>query len=305
MNTVDRPAVACLTPWDSQTARIYDENGVFHTLNAGENGGQARDGVLCAYSFDSLASNSMKSKNPNSGCRKTDIAKTLDTSDARPDKNQGGIAILDMSHANDVIRECGETVTTLTSRMGTGRNQVPIMMRYRSFRDYEPSEHASTLKARNTPDNRDVVCVFGLDCRNGRETEELCGTLQSKYKGATNLVLKKFVRRLTPLECERLQGFPDGWTDIGDWTDSKGKIRKTSDAARYKALGNSIALPPWNWVLKRLCAEYERDATMGSLFYGIGGFPLIWEQLNGKGSCLWASEIEEFCIAVTKRRFEG
>ena len=37
----------------------------------------------------------------------------------------------------------------------------------------------------------------------------------------------------------------------------------------------------------------------------IGGFPLIWEQLNGKGSCLWASEIEEFCIAVTKRRFEG
>lgn len=42
---------------------------------------------------------------------------------------------------------------------------------------------------------------------------------------------------------------------------------------------------------------------MGSLFDGIGGFPLIWEQLNGKGSCLWASEIEEFCIAVTKRRF--
>ena len=100
-----------------------------------------------------------------------------------------------------------------------------------------------------------------------------------------------------------MQGFPDGWTDIGDWTDSKGRTRKTSDAARYEALGNSIALPPWKWVLKRICAEYERDATMGSLFDGIGGFPLIWEQLNGKGSCLWASEIEEFCIAVTERRF--
>lgn len=113
----------------------------------------------------------------------------------------------------------------------------------------------------------------------------------------------KAVRRLTPLECERLQGFPDGWTDIGKWVDSKGKKRKTTDTARYKALGNSIALPPWKWVLKRLCAQYERDATMASLFDGIGGFPLIWEQLNGKESCLWASEIEEFPMAVTKKHF--
>lgn len=111
------------------------------------------------------------------------------------------------------------------------------------------------------------------------------------------------VRRLTPLECERLQGFPDGWTDIGEWVDSKGKTHKPADTPRYKALGNSIALPPWKWVLKRLCAQYERDATMASLFDGIGGFPLLWEQLNGKGSCLWASEIEEFPMAVAKRRF--
>ena len=110
------------------------------------------------------------------------------------------------------------------------------------------------------------------------------------------------VRRLTPLECERLQGYPDGWTDIGEWTDTNGKKRQTSDAARYKALGNSIALPPWKWVLKRICACYERDATMASLFDGIGGFPYLWEQLNGKGTCLWASEIEEFPIAVTKVR---
>ena len=113
------------------------------------------------------------------------------------------------------------------------------------------------------------------------------------------------VRRLTPLECERLQGFPDGWTDIGEYTDSKGKVRKTSDSARYKALGNSIALPPWKWVIKRLCSHYERDATMVSLFDGIGGFPLIWEQINGKGSCLWASEIEDFPMAVTTKRIGG
>lgn len=111
------------------------------------------------------------------------------------------------------------------------------------------------------------------------------------------------VRRLTPLECERLQGYPDGWTDIGDWTDSNGKKRHTSDTARYKALGNSIALPFWFWLLRRISAQYERPATLGSLFDGIGGFPLCWERCNGKGTALWASEIEEFPIAVTKRRF--
>lgn len=110
-------------------------------------------------------------------------------------------------------------------------------------------------------------------------------------------------RRLTPLECERLQGFPDGWTNIGPWVDSKGKRRECKDAARYAALGNSIALPPWAWVLKRLCSCYERPATMASLFDGIGGFPLLWERLNGPGSCLWASEIEDFPIAVTKYQF--
>ena len=51
------------------------------------------------------------------------------------------------------------------------------------------------------------------------------------------------VRRLTPVECERLQGFPDNWTNIGEWIDSKGKKHKESDSPRYKALGNSIAIP--------------------------------------------------------------
>lgn len=148
------------------------------------------------------------------------------------------------------------------------------------------------------------VC-HAVDCHNGTE-DIFNGALQSNMAhslNGNNVVRTRYiVRRLTPLECERLQGYPDGWTDIGEWTDSKGKVHKTSDAARYKALGNSIALPPWKWVMKRLCACYERDATLASLFDGIGGFPLIWEQLNGKGSCLWASEIEDFPIAVTKAR---
>lgn len=131
--------------------------------------------------------------------------------------------------------------------------------------------------------------------------EDTAPTLESNMPG--NVLKEMIVRRLTPLECERLQGFPDGWTDIGDYIDSKGKKKHTSDTSRYRALGNSIALPPWRWVLKRLCNQYDRCVTMGSLFDGIGGFPLIWEEINGKGSCLWASEIEEFPIAVTKIRF--
>jgi site-specific DNA-cytosine methylase len=112
------------------------------------------------------------------------------------------------------------------------------------------------------------------------------------------------VRRLTPLECERLQGFPDYWTDIGAWTDEQGKDHTESgDSARYKAIGNSIALPPWEYVLQRLTLCCGADVTMASLFDGIGGFPLIWERLNGNGACLWASEIEDFPIAVTKRHF--
>lgn len=60
------------------------------------------------------------------------------------------------------------------------------------------------------------------------------------------------VRRLTPVECERLQGFPDGWTEIGEWVDSKGKTRSTSDGARYKALGNSFAAPVVRWLGERI-----------------------------------------------------
>lgn len=152
----------------------------------------------------------------------------------------------------------------------------------------------------NTIDRPAVSCV---DVGFFNSYEEQATTLLARMYKDPPIVNKHIVRRLTPLECERLQGYPDGWTDIGDWVDSKGKTHKASDSPRYKALGNSIALPYWKVLLKRLSAQYDRDATMASLFDGIGGFPLIWEQINGKGSCLWASEIEEFPMAVTKVRF--
>lgn len=116
-------------------------------------------------------------------------------------------------------------------------------------------------------------------------------------------VLRWIVRRLTPVECERLQGFPDRWTDIGDWVDSKGRTHRAADTPRYKAIGNSIALPQWWWLTCKMAAYLPKRATLGSLFDGIGGFPLVWETLHGKGTAIWASEIEEFPIAVTKYHF--
>ena len=118
------------------------------------------------------------------------------------------------------------------------------------------------------------------------------------FNGVTNNTV---VRRLTPLECTRLQGYPDGWVDIGDWTDSKGKIHKDSDSPKYKALGNSIALPFWEWMAKRMAEHLPEGSTMASLFDGIGGFPLVFQRAGIEP--IWASEIEEFPIAVTKVRF--
>lgn len=129
------------------------------------------------------------------------------------------------------------------------------------------------------------------------EIQEIRKPVCSIQKRSYNLV-----RRLTPLEAERLQGYPDEWTDIGEWTDSKGKKHQTTDSARYKALGNSIALPPWRFVCRRICEQYDTQPTMGSLFDGIGGFPLIWREINGADSVPWACEIDEYCRAVTQRR---
>lgn len=195
---------------------------------------------------------------------------------------------------------------TVARQFGTGGNNTPLVMATGQANAEIMVDGCPTLNC-----DHEQPIVAAVDCRHGRESAEVNGTLQAKSTGGQSLNLNNvvrrahIVRRLTELECERLQGFPDGWTDIGPWVDSKGKRHKECTAsARYTALGNSIAIPPWAWVLKRLCACYERPATMASLFDGIGGFPLIWERLNGPGTCLWASEIDEFAMAVTKYRFK-
>lgn len=204
---------------------------------------------------------------------------------------------LDMTHACDVIRECGEQVPALQARMGTGGNQVPLTYGIGNGQANEAGimaeEVSQTLNTMH--DAQAVMC------------EDVAHTLRAKANCAyredaeTYPVQNMVVRRLTPLEWTRLQGYPDGWVDIGDWTDEKGKKHKDADSPKYKALGNSIALPFWGWMLRRMARYLPEGATLGSLFDGIAGFPLIWERIHGKGMARWASEIEPFPIAVTKK----
>lgn len=313
-----------------------------------------------AYSFDSLASNSMKSSNPHSGCREVEIAKTLDTSPPDPAKNQGGIAILDvlpfdttqitspqngnnphfgdpchplaatahppavvcLNHINPVAepliydaRGNGDGITSPTmtdDHNSRVTDYTAITLQGDTVagallaRDYKGPGRADSL-------GRVIAQPVGADLYNGTLTGDKAVTLTTATEqGGANTgpsviekIIRWIVRRLTPTECERLQGYPDGWTDLGEWIDSKGKTHKDADTPRYKALGNSIALPQWYYVLGGIADRLPEDATLGSLFDGIGGFPYVWAQLHAgrKELCVWASEIEEFPIAVTKKWF--
>ena len=133
---------------------------------------------------------------------------------------------------------------TLTA---TDRHCIYARQRVDVFKD---GEVVSTQSARQHKDATDlVVDVAGLDCRNAAENGDLCGTLQKGTSGSSLNSIHPIrngllIRRLTPLECERLQGFPDGWTDIPG----------ASDSARYKALGNSVAILCVEFIMSRIAA---------------------------------------------------
>lgn len=206
---------------------------------------------------------------------------------------------LDMTHACDVIRECGEKVPALQARMGTGGNQVPLTYGIGNGQANEAGIMAEEVsQTLNTM--HDAQAVMCEDVSHALRAKANCAYRED---AETYLVQNMVVRRLTPLECTRLQGYPDGWVDIGDWTDEKGKKHKDADSPKYKALGNSIALPFWDWMLRRMARYLPEGATLGSLFDGIGGFLLCFERIHGKGTARWASEIEPFPIAVTKKWF--
>ena len=116
-------------------------------------------------------------------------------------------------------RDISYTLTT------SDRHSVYARQRVDQFRD---DEIASTESARQHKDATDLICqppsTWDADCRN-------------------------LIRRLTPLECERLQGYPDGWTDVPG----------ASDSARYKALGNSVAIPCVEYLMQRVAMVITLD----------------------------------------------
>ena len=102
----------------------------------------------------------------------------------------------------------------------------------------------------NTGDTRATVLIAfshtqGLDCQ---PSELVTPTLRKEGGGAAVSGPAVQVRRLTPVECERLQGFPDNWTD------------RQADSARYKQMGNAVAVPVVDWIMRRLVAADEESA---------------------------------------------
>ena len=217
--------------------------------------------------------------------------------------------ILLESNQNHATVQTNGISTALPASMGMGGGYVPMVT------NWDGSQISSTLTSRNAGGNQRMpdkgnftgICVSIGNGQTGtidKLSNELARTLDTMHDAQAIMIgnSTSIVRRLTPKECERLQGFPDDWTNIGDWIDTKGKKHKgDADSPRYKALGNSIALPFWQYLARRICAQYERPVTLGSLFDGIGGFPLVFSRCGAIP--VWASEIEEFPIAVTKYHF--
>lgn len=135
---------------------------------------------------------------------------------------------------------CQEEIAyTLTA---TDRHAVFSRQRMDVFKD---DEVASTQSARQHKDATDLVYQESI----GALTSSDCKGPNSQYVSQDKLVVETpmLIRRLTPLECERLQGYPDGWTDIPS----------ASDSARYKALGNSVAIPCVEFLMQGIAAVYR------------------------------------------------
>ena len=126
------------------------------------------------------------------------------------------------NHPSDSrVKEMGEICQTVTSSWGTGGGNIPFVQAY----GFEPG----ITKREGNPN---------------RFNQELSPTLRARMgDNQASMANSMAVRRLTPIECERLQGFPDDYTNIKD---------KCPDGPRYKAMGNSMAVPVMQWIGKRI-----------------------------------------------------
>ena len=119
-------------------------------------------------------------------------------------------------HYHDGARVQGDTMNTLTSRMGTGGNNVSMVATLMRMREGKPGGGKGPLIS----EDKSLTIATSND---------------------QTLLNKGTVRRLTPVECERLQGFPDDWT------------AGQSDSTRYKQMGNAVAVPVVEWLIGNIC----------------------------------------------------
>jgi DNA (cytosine-5)-methyltransferase 1 len=234
-----------------------------------------------AYILDSFTSNSMLSDNPNSGCRQVDMTKCLDTSCLNPACHQGGVMInhpipiqdgreIEKNQNGMGVGNSGDPAYTIDTT-GAQAAAIPFRKSKRacSTTDNEtwvPADASNTLNNFDLGDTRTThavvqpVAIQGTIIGRG-ENAGPQGT--GATEGGPMFTLTKTdvhgvsqnmaVRRLTPVECERLQGFPDNWSRI-PW---KGKPEEECpDGPRYKACGNSMAVPVMRWIGERIAA-YE------------------------------------------------
>jgi site-specific DNA-cytosine methylase len=180
--------------------------GVAPTLNAMDNNGEAFATVLVV----AVDGYNQTISNVNQTLR---VGSDLD--------KMGMVLIIDGTRVDDVrVYEDG-IVPTVISRYGTGGGNVPMIF------------------------SIDEGVAYGLDEeQNGKK--ELFGTLKARTEGGGfegTVAYASVVRRLTPVECERLQGFPDNWTD------------NQADSNRYKQMGNAVAVPVVEWIISRMVAQ--------------------------------------------------
>jgi site-specific DNA-cytosine methylase len=140
-------------------------------------------------------------------------------------------------HYHDGARVQGDTMNTLTSRMGTGGNNVSgvaTIFSHTQGLDAQPSETVSpTLRAGGSG----MAVAYDEFNDSIGDTHH---TLRAGTKQSTGVIMESNVRRLTPVECERLQGFPDDWT------------AGQSDSTRYKQMGNAVAVPVVEWIIQNI-----------------------------------------------------
>ena len=231
-----------------QDSRIKDCGEVAPAIPAqAGTGGNNLPLVQKVFAIDSMASNAMKSKNPHSGSREIEVATTLDTTNPTPSKNQGGMAIVEERPEAVAIAE-----NVIGRKVENGGNGVGAK-----------EGVCYTLDTVGVHGVCYPIDMMNVDGRGDNFKAKCYGKPGSAAYALTRrrpsgVCLPGVVRRLVPVEGERLMGFPDGWTQI-PW---RGKpAEECPDGPRYKALGNSMCTNVMAWIGERIDAVEKETAN--------------------------------------------